>query len=70
MPSALCNLAVKKDKRVRRTCPCHKRREMASFRECYDTFYLFFDCGVTVQDGDEPGTRVWFKGPRRKGRAT
>lgn len=61
----LCNLAVAKDKRVRRKCPRCKKREMATFRQCYDTYYLFFDCGVTVGDGDEPGTRVWWKGRRR-----
>ena len=46
----------------------HKRREPATFRTCYDTFYLFFDCGVTVQDGDEPGTRVWYKLQKRNRR--
>ena len=56
------------DTRVRRKCPMHKRVEPATFRACYDTFNLFFDCGVTVQDGDEPGTRVWYKGPKRRPR--
>jgi hypothetical protein len=68
MSGAICNLAVVKDKRVRRTCPRCKRREMATCRVCYDGLYLFFDCGVTVGDGDEPGTRVWWKGPRRRGK--
>jgi hypothetical protein len=49
--SALCNLAVKPDRKVRRRCPRCRRRESARLRECYDTVYLFFACGVAVDLG-------------------
>jgi hypothetical protein len=64
MSSAICNLKVEPDKRVRRRCPWHKKVESATFRVCYDTYYLFFDCGATVTMGDE-GEKIWYKGPKR-----
>lgn len=62
--SAICDLS-KRDRRIRRKCPKHGKLEYAMFRECYDTCYIFFDCGVTIYRGDE-GEALWEDGPKRK----
>jgi len=59
---ALCDLRVAPDRRVRRTCPLHKKREMAWMRQCYDDTFYDFDCGVTLSRYEG----YWMKHPRRR----
>jgi len=39
-------------RRIRRICPYHKKHEYATIYEYYDSSYINFDCGTTVDTGE------------------
>jgi hypothetical protein len=47
----ICTMAEKPDRRTRTRCPYHRRLCYGTRRECYDTWYTFFDCGTTIDHG-------------------
>ncbi len=60
-----------KRRRVRRVCPYHKHLEYGELQEYYDTRYVFFNCGASIDYGYGewrsppkskcPKCRKWFR---------